>query len=70
MEAEGFDAYARTALGRLGIEVDDIDLAIMGVAERVYGPDREALMAADLSGIPREHDFDPSRPPTQERSTT
>jgi hypothetical protein len=30
----------------------------------VYGPDREALMGADLSAAPVEHDLDPSRPPS------
>ena len=44
---------------------DDVDLAVMSVAESVYGPGRDALLAADLSGIPREHDFDPSRPPSE-----
>lgn len=64
MDPEGFQAYARVALARLGVVADDVDLAVMSVAESVYGPGRDALMAADLSGIPREHDFDPSRPPT------
>jgi hypothetical protein len=64
MEGEGFDTFARAALARMGVEVDDVDLAVMRVAEAVYGPDRDALMAADLSGIAREHDFDPSRPPS------
>ena len=44
-----------------GIEVDEVDLAVMSVAEGVYGPEREALLAADLSDVPLEHDFDPSR---------
>ncbi len=64
MDPEGFQAYARAALERLGVAVDDVDLAVMDVAERVYGPGRDALLAADLSGVPREHDFDPSRPPS------
>jgi hypothetical protein len=64
MDPEGFKAYARAALERMGVEVDDVDLAVMSVAESVYGPERDALLAADLTGIPREHDFDPSRPPT------
>jgi hypothetical protein len=59
-----FDTFARAALARMGVAADDIDLAVMRAAESVYGPDRDALMAADLSGIPREHDFDPSRPPS------
>ena len=64
MDREGFEAYARAALARMGVDVDDVDIAVMNVAESVYGPGRDALMAADLSGIPREHDLDPSRPPT------
>lgn len=59
-----FQSFARAAFARIGVEVDEVDLAIMSVAEGVYGPDREALMTADLSDIPREHDLDPSRSPT------
>jgi hypothetical protein len=64
MAAEDFQEYARLALGRAGIEVDAVDLAVMSVAEAVYGPEREALMAADFSQVPYEHDLDPSRAPT------
>jgi hypothetical protein len=64
MEAsDQFDTYVRLSLGRYGIPVDDIDLAVMRVAERVYGPGRDALLAADLSGIEPEHGLDPSQPP-------
>lgn len=69
MEAgEQFDTYVRLALGRYGIPVDDIDLAVMRAAERVYGPRRDALLAADLSGVEPEHDFDPSRAPSARTS--
>jgi hypothetical protein len=60
---EQFDEVARLTLGRYGIPVDEVDLAVMRVAEQVYGPGRDALLAADLSGIAPEHDFDPSRAP-------
>lgn len=63
MAGEDFDTFARTALARMGVSADETDLAVMRAAESVYGPDRDALMGADLSGIPREHDLDPSRPP-------
>ena len=69
MGAEGFGEYARVALAQMGIEVDDVDLAVMNVAESVYGPERDALMAADLSAVPYEHDFDPSRAPTDAGAT-
>ena len=69
MTGEGFDTFARAAFAQMGVEVDDVDIAVMKVAEAVYGPDRDALMAADLSGIPREHDCDPSRPPSDVDTT-
>jgi hypothetical protein len=64
MAGEDFQEYARVALGHLGIDVDDVDLAVMSVAESVYGPERDALLAADFSHVPYEHDLDPSRAPT------
>ena len=65
---EQFETYVRLALGRYGIAVDEVDLAVMRVAEQVYGPPRDALLAADLSNIAPEHDFDPSRAPTGPRA--
>lgn len=67
MHEDQFAAFVRTALARAGVEADETDLAVIGVADAVYGPDREALMAADLSGAPLEHDLDPSRPPSSPR---
>lgn len=61
--AEQFDTLMRVTLGRYGIAVDEVDLAVMRVAEATYSPGRDALIAADLSGIPPEHDLDPSRAP-------
>jgi hypothetical protein len=58
-----FDSYVRLTLARYGIEVDDVDLTIMHAAEDVYGPPRDAMLAADLSAVPPEHDLDPSRGP-------
>jgi hypothetical protein len=60
-----FDEAVRLTLGRYGIPVDDVDLAVMRAAEQVYGPGRDALLAADLSDVEPEHDLDPSRAPTQ-----
>ena len=64
MEDEQFETFVASRWPGAGIEVDEVDLAVMRVAERVYGPEREALLAADLSAAPVEHDLDPSRPPT------
>jgi hypothetical protein len=60
---EQFDTFVRLTLGRYGIPVDDVDLAVIRVAERVYGPGRDALLAADLSDVAPEHDLDPARAP-------
>jgi hypothetical protein len=67
-DPQQFETLVRLALGRYGIEVDEVDLAIMQVAERVYGPPRDALLAADLSDVPPEQDLDPSRAPTPHSS--
>ena len=64
MAGEDFQEYARAALGRAGIEVDDVDLAVMSVAEDVYGPEREALLAADLSHVPTSTTSTPPAPPS------
>jgi hypothetical protein len=63
-DPQQFETLVRLALGRYGIEVDEVDLAVMTAAESVYGPPRDALLAADLSDVPPEHDLDPSRAPT------
>jgi hypothetical protein len=64
VEEDQFETYVRSALARAGAEVDEVDLAVIRAADTVYGPDREALMSADLTAAPTEHDLDPSRPPT------
>ena len=62
-EQAEFDAWVRAGLAQYGVEVDDVELEIMRAIERLYGPQRDALMAADLRDVPRELDLDPSRPP-------
>jgi len=64
VEEDRFATWVRSTLARAGVEVDEVDLAVIRAADTVYGPDREALMRADLSDAPKEHDLDPSRPPT------
>jgi hypothetical protein len=67
MEApDAFETWVRASVERYGIEVDDVDVAVIRVADQFYGPQRDALMAADLSRIAPEHGFDPSRSPFHE----
>jgi hypothetical protein len=65
VEEDQLATFVRIALARAGVEADETDLAVIRAADRVYGPDREALMRADLSGVPVEHGLDPSRPPAE-----
>jgi hypothetical protein len=62
-DPQQFETQVRLALSRYGIAVDDVELAVMRAAENVYGPPRDAMLAADLSDVPPEHDLDPSRSP-------
>lgn len=63
-DPEQFDQFIRSGLAQYGLEVSEEELQVMRVAERVYGPHRDALLAADLSDVPPELDLDPSRAPT------
>ena len=58
-----FDAFVHAGLAQYGIEADDVDLQVIRIAEQMYGPLRDALLAADLSDVPREAVLDPARPP-------
>jgi hypothetical protein len=64
--ADEFETWVRASLAHYGLQADDVDLAVMRVAEQVYGPQRDALMAADLSGVAPEQALDPSRSPFAE----
>ena len=54
----------RAGLEVLGYEVEDSELAVMRVADGVYGPQLRALVAADLRAVWTEPDMDPSRAPS------
>jgi len=58
-----FEAFARAGIELAGMQVDEIDLAVMRAANDSYGPALAALDAADLREIRTEPDMDPSRPP-------
>jgi hypothetical protein len=58
-----FALTARTSLARLGVEADEVQLAIMEAADAIWGARSRALLAADLAAVPYELDEDVSRPP-------
>ena len=54
----------RASLRVLGYDLDETELAVMRVADGVYGPQLRALVEADLRDVWPEPDPDPSRPPS------
>jgi len=60
---DAFERYVRAGLELGDVPVDDIDLAVMRVADAVYGPGMRALATADLRAVLPEVDLDPSRAP-------
>ena len=59
-----FEDFARAGVELAGLEVDEVDLAVMRAAHASYGPALRALDAADLAGVRTEPDLDPGRPPS------
>jgi hypothetical protein len=63
LDQEQFGQLVRLGLAQYGAEVSDAELAVIRAFEEVYGPARDALIAADLSDVEPELAFDPSRAP-------
>lgn len=61
---DAFERHIRAGLEVLGYEVDETEVAVMRVADGVYGPQLRALVEADLASTWPEPDLDPSRPPS------
>ena len=59
-----FEQHVRAGLQVLGYEVTDDELAVMRVADGVYGEQLRALIAEDLTNVWAEPDLDPSRAPS------
>ena len=62
---DAFERHVRAGLELLGHEVDEAELAVMRVADGVYGPQLRALVDADLRHVWAESDLDPSRAPSR-----
>jgi hypothetical protein len=59
-----FEQFARAGMEQAGLEIDDVDIAVMRAAHAAYGPALRALDAADLHSIRNEPELDPGRPPS------
>jgi len=62
---DAFEQHVRAGLELAGVEIDDVELAVMRAADAVYGPGFRALAEADLGDVILEPDLDPSRPPVE-----
>lgn len=62
---EGFLRFVRTGFELLGIEADEAELAVIGVADSLYRPHTEALLDADLDDVAPEPELDPSAAPPE-----
>ena len=60
---ETFDTYLTAGLASLGIEADEIELAVIGAARQAYLDETNELWAADLKRVEPEIDQDLSRAP-------
>ena len=64
MEAKrDFDAYVPTSLAFIGIEADEVDLAVMRAIHDNWWPRVEELLGLDLSDVEAEPRIDLSQPP-------
>ena len=63
--ADPFETFVRTGLERFGLVPDAVDLAVIRATDGIYGPQIEALMAADLEHAAEEPDIDLSQAPKQ-----
>ena len=62
---DAFESYVRNGLALAGVEVDELDLNIMRVADAIYGPFLTALASADMTGVAAEPDLQPGRAPAE-----
>lgn len=57
------DDFIPAGLASLGIEADEVDLAVMGAAHQMFWPGIRELISADLGDVTPERDPDLSRAP-------
>ena len=61
---DAFERHVRGGLELAGVELDELELAVMRGADMVYGPAMRALAEANLADVWHEADLDPGRAPT------
>jgi hypothetical protein len=63
--AGSFEQLVPPALAALGIEADEVDMAVMRAAHEQFWPEIEGLLALDMTRVPDEVEQDLSRAPTE-----
>ena len=63
VDAGDFDAFVPAGLASLGIEADEVELAVMQAAHELYWPAITGLFDLDLSAVQPEIPADMSRAP-------
>jgi len=59
------DDFVPAGLASLGIDADEVELAVMGAAKDLFWPPILDLLALDTSAVAPERQQDLSRPPEQ-----
>jgi hypothetical protein len=59
------EAFLPAGLASLGIEVDEVEMAVMRAAHELYWPAIVGLLEIDLSSVDPEPAADLSRPPEE-----
>jgi hypothetical protein len=62
-QPDSFRRFATGGLERLGVDFDEEMLAVMAMADAIYGEALRALLAADLDAVEPEPRADLSRAP-------
>jgi len=63
MDAETSQDFIPAGLAALGIEADEIELAVIGAAHQLFWPPILELLSFDTSAIPVERNLDLSQAP-------
>jgi hypothetical protein len=57
------DDFVPAGLEALGIEADEVEMAVIAATHQVFWPAIRELLAFDTSGVAPERELDPSRAP-------
>jgi hypothetical protein len=60
---DGLSEHIAGTLAAFGVEVNEVDAAVIDAAWQGFGPEMRELLEADLEAVEPEPDLDPSKPP-------